>query len=332
MGFKMNGSPVKLGTISGTAGHRSALKMVAEQKAASALKEKEDEKRVDEYGDPIPYTIGEKPYGSEGQDKAKETDGTVTIKGKKYRKEDIGKKGLYKSDKSWGEGQDKAKEMGGDLDSWTKERRALKKSNPDYKNTNEYKKLQNKINEALGNSYRYKLTEEKKEVVPEEKTKVETIKEKGTQERKDIIAKEEDKMSKEGPTEEVKYKGKDNIVVTEEKGGYKPAYAAETKSMKSQQKEDRKISKENIKSTERGSDERETAKKSHKELKAKQERERRQNKKDQKANKLTQKAKELKGKSRKYTSVKNKADKATKKAEEFATKEDYKKTWWNPFD
>ena len=38
MGFKMNGSPAKLGTISGTAGHSSALKM----KAASALKQETD--------------------------------------------------------------------------------------------------------------------------------------------------------------------------------------------------------------------------------------------------------------------------------------------------
>jgi len=38
----MNGSPAKLGTISGTAGHSSALKMRAEENAASALKQKEE--------------------------------------------------------------------------------------------------------------------------------------------------------------------------------------------------------------------------------------------------------------------------------------------------
>ena len=37
----MKGSPAKLGTISGTAGHSSALKMKAEADAASALKQKE---------------------------------------------------------------------------------------------------------------------------------------------------------------------------------------------------------------------------------------------------------------------------------------------------
>ena len=35
----MNGSPAKMGTISGTAGHSSALKMKAEADAASALKQ-----------------------------------------------------------------------------------------------------------------------------------------------------------------------------------------------------------------------------------------------------------------------------------------------------
>lgn len=56
MGFKMNGSPAKTGSISGTAGHASALKMVEEQKAASALKAKgtyesakKADSRLDEY-------------------------------------------------------------------------------------------------------------------------------------------------------------------------------------------------------------------------------------------------------------------------------------------
>ena len=38
MAFKMNGSPAKLGTISGTAGHSSALKLKEEENAASAAK------------------------------------------------------------------------------------------------------------------------------------------------------------------------------------------------------------------------------------------------------------------------------------------------------
>tara|TARA_R110002051_G_scaffold281264_1_gene342889 strand:+ start:124 stop:933 length:810 start_codon:yes stop_codon:yes gene_type:complete len=39
MGFNMKGSPAKLGTIQGTAGHSSALKMKEEANAASALKD-----------------------------------------------------------------------------------------------------------------------------------------------------------------------------------------------------------------------------------------------------------------------------------------------------
>ena len=39
MAFKMNGSPAKMGTIQGTAGHSSALKMKMEKNAAAKLKE-----------------------------------------------------------------------------------------------------------------------------------------------------------------------------------------------------------------------------------------------------------------------------------------------------
>jgi len=51
----MNGSPAKMGRISGTAGHSSALKMRAEQNAASALKQnpyadaKKKDPKLDEY-------------------------------------------------------------------------------------------------------------------------------------------------------------------------------------------------------------------------------------------------------------------------------------------
>lgn len=41
MGFKMSGSPAKMGTISGTAGHRSALKMASTVKIASPAKSAE---------------------------------------------------------------------------------------------------------------------------------------------------------------------------------------------------------------------------------------------------------------------------------------------------
>ena len=56
MAYKMNGSPAKMGTISGTAGHSSALKMKVEADAASALKQKgtyasakKNDPKLDEY-------------------------------------------------------------------------------------------------------------------------------------------------------------------------------------------------------------------------------------------------------------------------------------------
>lgn len=268
----MKGSPAKLGTIRGTSGHASALKM-----KASVVKQ-------------------------------------------------IGKKGLYASDKSWAEGQATSEEMGGSLNEWVAERKKHKRG------SNEYNKLQNKINEALGNKKRYPVTEEKKVEEEKSKTIVEKRKEKGTKERADIVTEEEEKMAKKGPTEKVTYKTDSGLEVTEEKGGYGPAYEAETKQIKSQQKEDRDVSSRGKKVTKatygRKSEEYKEAKKSHKELKSKQERQRRQNVRDQKANK----AQEIANQEGATQKQKDKAAKLTKKAEDFATKTDYKKTWWNPFD
>lgn len=77
----------------------------------------------------------------------------------------IGKKGLYASDKSWGEGVETSKEMGGNLNEWVKQRKGLKRG------TEEYNIVQNKINEALGNPKRYPIGEKKvkKVIVPEVK-------------------------------------------------------------------------------------------------------------------------------------------------------------------
>jgi general stress protein YciG len=125
MAFKMNGSPAKMGTIRGTAGHSSALKMRVEQKAASALKQLTDE----------------------AEQKANEE---KTAKSRtKEKSSNIGKKGLYASDMSWKEGTAKAKSEGHDLNALTKQRKKLKKG------SFEYNKVQNKINSALGNKKRY---------------------------------------------------------------------------------------------------------------------------------------------------------------------------------
>tara|TARA_B100000902_G_scaffold42227_1_gene49900 strand:+ start:2329 stop:3519 length:1191 start_codon:yes stop_codon:yes gene_type:complete len=70
-------------------------------------------------------------------------------------------KGKKKSDQmpnsDWKKGQDKAKEMGTDLDALVKKRKTLEKG------SDEWKRNQNKINEALGSSKRY-------DVGPAEKT------------------------------------------------------------------------------------------------------------------------------------------------------------------
>jgi hypothetical protein len=71
MGFKMNGSPAKMGTIQGTAGHSSALKMKVEENA-SALKQmtitKEDMKGtgfVPKEGKPATVSATGKTYTSQ---------------------------------------------------------------------------------------------------------------------------------------------------------------------------------------------------------------------------------------------------------------------------
>ena len=73
------------------------------------------------------------------------------------KQKDIGKKGLYKSDKSWKEGQESAKKDNQNLDALVKKRKGLEKG------SNEYNKTQNAINKALGNKKRYAVTEEKDE-------------------------------------------------------------------------------------------------------------------------------------------------------------------------
>ena len=106
----MKGSPAKLGTIQGTAGHASALKYRANTPEPSAPPKEEK--------DP-----------------------------------NIGKKGLYKSDKSWKEGEASAKKAGGDLNALVKQREGLDKG------SDEYAAVQNQINKALGNKKRRGVTE-----------------------------------------------------------------------------------------------------------------------------------------------------------------------------
>jgi len=152
----MNGSPAKMGTISGTAGHSSALKMRADENAASAFKkinaaalraaaEKAAASKEMKGGQTVAAKAkAEAKSGENSSTSTKAKSGTTTKKSSSK-----GKKGLYKSDMSWKEGTAKAKSEGNDLNSLTKARKGLKKG------SFEYNKVQNKINSALGNKKRY---------------------------------------------------------------------------------------------------------------------------------------------------------------------------------
>ena len=178
----MKGSPAKLGTIQGTAGHSSALKMRVEADAASALK----------YGG----KVNEPTSGPVA-------DVLSTVKDKKVKKDpNIGKKGLYKSDMSWKEGETKAKSEGSDLNALTKQRKGLKKG------SFEYNKVQNKINSALGNKKRY---DEGPAAEPVKPTKKDKIVAKGTQDRVDIVDKAEEKGG-----EDVDYKAERKLVKSQQ--------------------------------------------------------------------------------------------------------------------
>jgi len=96
MGYKMKGSPAKLGTIQGTAGHSSALKMKAEADAASALK----------------YAKVKEPTSP--------PEAAPEVKNPKM------------PDADWKKGQESAKSSGRDLDALVKQRGGLKKGSDEY--------------------------------------------------------------------------------------------------------------------------------------------------------------------------------------------------------
>ena len=160
----MNGSPAKTGTISGTAGHSSALKMKAEENAASALKQmtitKEDMKGS-----------GYSPGDPSGEYTVSATGSTRTSGDKKSQvKLDPSKKG----DKAvlearWKKG-DKA--SGGTLNELVAARKGHKKGSA------EYAEIQNKINKSLGSKKVHKGTKVNK------KGKTVETKPKGTTTRK----------------------------------------------------------------------------------------------------------------------------------------------------
>jgi hypothetical protein len=157
MGFKMNGSPAKMGTISGTAGHSSALKMRESESAASALKQME---------------VKRKDAGVTKEDKGSVTfnatgtefnTGGANGKNVKVNKDSKVHKKL--TEQRWKQG-DKA--SGGTLNELTAARKKHKKGSA------EYAAIQNKINKSLGSKKVHKATD----------AKGEPIKPKGTTTRK----------------------------------------------------------------------------------------------------------------------------------------------------
>ena len=177
MAFKMNGSPAKMGTISGTTGHSSALKM----KAASALKQmeltREDLKgsgaRIkDKDQESLIVSATGTTYGGEKGDKTK------LDPSKKHHKAIL--------ETRWKKG-DKA--SGGSLNELVKQRKGLKKG------TAEYAEVQNKINKALGSKKVHKATV-KSETKTETKTVKPTKKEVATSKRDVTVGEAEEKLEK----------------------------------------------------------------------------------------------------------------------------------------
>ena len=170
MGFKMNGSPAKMGTISGTAGHSSALKMKASENAASALKQMRlpgtIEQDAKNRGIEAKYNAENPKTGIFGKVlKSK----TVTDAAEKAKAKATSTKTKTKSNKAyggsktWSQGQ---KDSGNTLNDTTKSQRAyekkMKSKDPKWnkREDNDWKKRQNKINAALGSKKVYDTTKD----------------------------------------------------------------------------------------------------------------------------------------------------------------------------
>jgi len=147
MGFKLPGKSVH----SGTSSHKSALKMKAEQKAASALKQTEERETS--------WFKGEEgwiPDEWQGGDKATviTSDGDKRVIRKENREEHLSNIAKEKrkakiakgGTRTWEEG---SKASGGTLNDLVKQRKGLKKG------SDEYNAVQNKINKALGSEKRH---------------------------------------------------------------------------------------------------------------------------------------------------------------------------------
>jgi len=222
MAFKMNGSPAKLGTISGTAGHSSALKMKAEADAASALKQMELTEEE---------TKGAYAEGKGANVTMSATGDTITTKSGQKIKTDKSKVTHKKLlDARWKKG-DKA--SGNTLNELVAARKKHKKGSA------EYAAIQNKINKSLGSKKVHKGTDaEGKPTTPKGTKKTVITDDKGTPDKSDDTTTTEDRMKglqrKKGKTVEYTRKVAEGVKIAKEKEDIKKAKKSGDKVEKAQ--------------------------------------------------------------------------------------------------
>ena len=173
MGFKMNGSPAKMGTIQGTAGHSSALKMKVEEDA-SALKQMELTKE-DLKGSGAAIAKGHTKLIVNATGSSVMGDGNSNVTKLDPKKSKV-HKGILET--RWKKGSENS---GGSLNDLVKQRKGLTKG------TAEYAEVQNKINKALGSKKVHKATVASDP--PAKPTKVEKVEKKGEVKKAKITAK-----------------------------------------------------------------------------------------------------------------------------------------------
>ena len=158
----MNGSPAKMGTISGTAGHSSALKMRASENAASAFKQLSAEEIAKKAKAAAAENKADADYYGSAEDKAKNKTEKkpTTLKGStvsgdakdgsdKSKQSKASDQKPQMSDKKWAAGN---KKSGGTLNELVSARKGHKKGSA------EYAAIQNKINSSLGSKKVHKGT------------------------------------------------------------------------------------------------------------------------------------------------------------------------------
>ena len=196
MGFKLPGKSIQ----TGTSGHSSALKMVAEQRAASALKQMEIERKeaFKDLEQDADEATNKGHIGTEGSVTVNAT-GTefsydVNPKGKaksntiKIDKDNVRHKAILAE--RWKKG-DKA--SGGNLNELVAARKKHKKGSA------EYAEIQNKINKSLGSKKVHKGTEVTKkgetvETTPKGTKKTVITDDKGTKDKSDDTTTTENRM------------------------------------------------------------------------------------------------------------------------------------------